>query len=129
MRPFANVDVAVELVVLRADAESPPVNVEVEFAPVTLRNPCMVDVPMASPCSTENVVVPTESMFVEKMPAAVDEPDDTKPPAEFTENTLPPAEFVKRMKSPVAPCVEDAWMRTDAVDVPAMASMALGASV
>ena len=129
MRPFANVDVAVELVVLRADAASPPVNVEVEFAPVTLRNPCMVDVPMVSPCSTENVVVPTESMFVEKMPAAVDEPDDTKPPAEFTENMLPPAEFVKRMKSPVAPCVEDAWMSIELVDVPAIARRAFAASV
>ena len=44
MRPFANVDVAVELVVLRADAASPPVNVEVP-APCISMMPVVVAFP------------------------------------------------------------------------------------
>ena len=54
--PFENVDVAPP-VTAKLWAESPPANVDVEFVPNTLKNPCIVDVPILLLWSVE-VAVP-----------------------------------------------------------------------
>ena len=60
--PFANVEVAAAAPVrFRYVAVSPPLKVEVELAPVTVRNPWRVEVPTVEPWSVEVAVpvVPT----------------------------------------------------------------------
>ena len=56
--PLATVDVAEVPVRLRYAAARAPVKVEVEFDPVTLRNPWSVEVPAAVPWNEEVAVDP-----------------------------------------------------------------------
>ena len=105
-----------------------------ELVPVTFKNPESEEVPVVCPWMKEYVEVPTYSSFVVKIPAAVDEPEPKNPPANRpvpdaeTEKIKSPAEFVKRRKSPVAFLVDEAWIKIDSVEVPAIARRALGAS-
>ena len=59
--PFANVDDAEFEVTLSVLTARPPEKVEVEFAPVTLRYPTSVEVPVFVPCRVE-VAVPLWDM-------------------------------------------------------------------
>src|SRR3989344_4452494 len=70
--PLANVDVA-DPVCVKFSAERPPENVEVELVPVTFKNPCKVDVPLAAPWIEEVALPPTHNVpntdwFVDEAP-------------------------------------------------------------
>ena len=61
LSPFANDDVAVVLVILSRFAASPPVKVDVEFIPVTVRMPASVDVAVEVPLNVVKVRGPVNT--------------------------------------------------------------------
>lgn len=62
LKPFAAEEVAVELVMLRTFAASPPEKVEVEFVPTTFKNPWTVEVPVVLPWIVVVALLPTKSV-------------------------------------------------------------------
>jgi hypothetical protein len=79
-------------------AASAPENVEVEFVPSTLINPCMVDVPAVSPCKVVVEVPPTLSVVSAARALPRNVPDKNM----FPEDVMRLAEL-KNCRSPVAP--------------------------